>query len=163
MSTINPIMHPEEKAWNDLRTAASSRLRPGFAGRVLAAARGPGSGAWAALREAAAACLRPGFAARVLREARGAVMPSYASQFALSAATVVLCLAAVLFLVRGRSLRMSLDKLDRGLALIATCYEETLNATFPRSTSVNSQAFRRNAARLDPDAFPVANICAVNC
>ena len=98
MSTINPIMHPEEKAWNDLRTAASSRLRPGFAGRVLAAARGPGSGAWAALREAAAACLRPCFAARVLREARGAVMPSYASQFALSAATVVLCLAAVLFL-----------------------------------------------------------------
>ncbi len=98
MSTINPIMHPEEKAWNDLRTAAYSRLRPGFAGRVLGAARGPGSGAWAALREAAAACLRPGFAARVLREARGAVMPSYASQFALSAATVVLCLAAVLFL-----------------------------------------------------------------
>ena len=91
-------MNPEEKAWNDLRTAASSRLRPGFAGRVLGAARGPGSGAWAALREAAAACLRPGFAARVLREARGAVMPSYASQFALSAATVVLCLAAVLFL-----------------------------------------------------------------
>ena len=70
MSTINPIMHPEEKAWNDLRTAASSRLRPGFAGRVLGAARGPGSGAWAALREAAAACLRPGFASRVVRAAQ---------------------------------------------------------------------------------------------
>ena len=98
MSTTNPIMKPEEKAWHDLRTAASVRLRSGFAGRVLAAARGPGPGVWATLREAAAACLRPGFAARVLRAARGATVPSYASQFALSAATVALCLAAVLFL-----------------------------------------------------------------
>ena len=98
MNTIISTMNPEEKAWHDLRTAASSRLRPGFAGRVLVASRGPGSGVWAALREAAAACLRPGFATRVLRAARAAAAPSYASPFALSAATVALCLAAVLFL-----------------------------------------------------------------
>ncbi|MFM7752278.1 MAG: hypothetical protein ACKPB0_17870, partial [Opitutaceae bacterium] len=65
-------MNPEEKAWNDLRAAASSRLSPGFASGVLRAARGPGEGGWAALRESAAACLRPGFATRVLRAARAA-------------------------------------------------------------------------------------------
>lgn len=78
-------MNPEEKAWNDLRAAAASRLPPGFAAGVVRSARGPG-----------AACIRPGFAARVLRAAReAAVAPSYASQLALSALTVALCLAAV--------------------------------------------------------------------
>ena len=92
-------MYPEEKAWDDLRAAASSRLRPGFARGVLRAARGPGAGAWVALRSSAAACLRPGFAARVLRAARAAAAgPSYASQLALSAVTAALCLAAVLLL-----------------------------------------------------------------
>lgn len=92
-------MNAEEKAWNDLRTAASSRLRPGFASGVLRAARGPDEGAWAALRESASACLRPGFASRVARAARAAASgPSYASQLALSAVTAALCLAAVLLL-----------------------------------------------------------------
>lgn len=99
MSITNPIMNPEDKAWNDLRSAASSRLRPGFASGVLRSARGPGEGAWAALRQSAAACLHPGFAARVLRAARAAAAgPSYASQLALSAVTAALCLAAVLLL-----------------------------------------------------------------
>ena len=89
-------MNPEEKAWNDLREAAASRLPPGFAAGVVRSARGPGADAWFRLREAAAACIRPGFAARVLRAAReAAVAPSYASQLALSALTVALCLAAV--------------------------------------------------------------------
>jgi len=99
VSITNPIMNPEDKAWNDLRSAASSRLRPGFASGVLRSARGPGEGAWAALRQSAAACLHPGFAARVLRAARAAAAgPSYASQLALSAVTAALCLAAVLLL-----------------------------------------------------------------
>lgn len=99
MSITNPIMNPEDKAWSDLRSAASSRLRPGFASGVLRSARGPGEGAWAALRQSAAACLHPGFAARVLRAARAAAAgPSYASQLALSAVTAALCLAAVLLL-----------------------------------------------------------------
>jgi len=99
VSITNPIMNPEDKAWSDLRSAASSRLRPGFASGVLRSARGPGEGAWAALRQSAAACLHPGFAARVLRAARAAAAgPSYASQLALSAVTAALCLAAVLLL-----------------------------------------------------------------
>ena len=99
MSITNPIMNPEDKAWSDLRSAASSRLRPGFASGVLRSARGPGEGAWAALRQSAAACLHPGFAVRVLRAARAAAAgPSYASQLALSAVTAALCLAAVLLL-----------------------------------------------------------------
>ena len=92
-------MKPEDQAWADLRAHASSRLRVGFADRVLCRAHGPKAEAWRQLQEAAVRCLRPGFAERVLRAARAATeMPSYSSQLALSAATAAVCLGAVLFL-----------------------------------------------------------------
>ncbi|HVU23935.1 MAG TPA: hypothetical protein VHE13_07400 [Opitutus sp.] len=56
----------------------------------------PESHAWLALNDRAALLLRAGFADRVLRAAREAV-PTFASQFALSAATAAVCLAVVCF------------------------------------------------------------------
>ena len=117
-------MNLEEKAWSDLRAAASSRLPPGFAAGVVRSALGPGTGAWLRLREAAAACLRPGFAARVLRAARDAAgMPSYASQLTLSAVTAALCLAAVL-LFHQRSQRLADERnLAEWRAIVAFAQE----------------------------------------
>ena len=92
-------MKPEEHAWRALQDHASAQLRGGFADRVLRAARGPQSETWRQLHVQAAAQLRPGFAERVLRAARAAAdMPSFTSQFALSALTAVACLGAVLFI-----------------------------------------------------------------
>lgn len=91
-------MKPEDHAWRALHRHASSQLQNGFADRVLRAARGPQPEVWRQLQAQAAAQLRPGFAERVLRAARAAAdMPSLASQFALSALTAAVCLAAVLF------------------------------------------------------------------
>ena len=91
-------MKPEDHAWRALQTHASAQLSRGFADRVLRAARGPQPEAWRQLHARGADQLRPGFAERVLRAARAAAeMPSLSSQFALSAATAVVCLAAVVF------------------------------------------------------------------
>jgi negative regulator of sigma E activity len=60
-------MKTEDQAWRDLRAHASAQLHTGFADRALRAARA------------------------------AAEMPSLSSQFALSAATAVVCLAAVVF------------------------------------------------------------------
>lgn len=96
-------MKTEDQAWRDLQARASAQLSTGFADRVLRAAHGPQEATWRQLNDHAARQLRPGFAERVLRAARAATeMPSLSSQFALSAATAALCLAAVIF-VQDRS------------------------------------------------------------
>jgi len=90
-------MKTEDRAWRELRHHASAQLRPGFADRALKFAHGPGDPAWQQLRASARGQLRPGFAERVLRAVRiAAEGPSLLSQFALSAATATVCLAAVL-------------------------------------------------------------------
>lgn len=92
-------MKPEEHAWRALKDHASSQLRGGFADRVIRAANGPQPETWRELLSFGARQVRPGFAERVLRAARAAAdMPSLGSQFALSAATVALCLGTVLFI-----------------------------------------------------------------
>lgn len=63
---INPTMKTETQAWADLRRHASTKLRPGFADRVVRAAR-----------------------------AGAEAVPSLLSIFTLSAVTAALCLAAV--------------------------------------------------------------------
>jgi hypothetical protein len=92
-------MKTEEHAWRDLHDHAAAQLHTGFADRVLRAAHGPQASAWEQLRAEAGAQLRPGFADRVLRAARElkAGVPSLTGQFALGAATVAVCLAAVLY------------------------------------------------------------------
>ena len=91
-------MKPEEHAWRALNDHAASQLSGGFADRVLRVAHGPRTETWRELLGLGASQLRPGFAERVLRAARAAAdMPSLGSQFALSAATVAVCLGAVLF------------------------------------------------------------------
>jgi len=91
-------MKPEEHAWRALNDHAASQLRGGFADRVIRVAHGPRTETWRELLGFGARQLRPGFAERVLRAARAAAdMPSLGSQFALSAATVAVCLGAVLF------------------------------------------------------------------
>ena len=91
-------MKTEDQAWRDLRAHASAQLHTGFADRALRAARGPGEASWSQLHAHASRQIRPGFAERVLRAARAAAeMPSLSSQIALSAATAVVCLAAVVF------------------------------------------------------------------
>lgn len=112
-SITNPTMKAEDKAWRDLRNYASSRLPADFADRVLRAVEGPTAESWRQLQVHAAAQLRPGFAERVLRAAkdfRGNV-PSLFGQFALGAATVAVCLAAVVA-VHSRT-----AKLDEQIAL----------------------------------------------
>jgi hypothetical protein len=92
-------MKTEDQAWRDLQAHAAVQLRAGFADRALRVARGPQDATWRQLNAHAARQLRPGFADRVLRAARAvAEVPSLSSQFALSAATAVFCLAAVIFL-----------------------------------------------------------------
>lgn len=91
-------MKTESQAWRELQQKAAAQLRPAFAERVLRTAQWPGPAAWSQLRVHAAAQLRPGFAERVLRVARGLPgVPSLLDQFALSAATAMLCLLGVLF------------------------------------------------------------------
>ena len=91
-------MKPEDHAWRTLQDHAAAQLHGGFADRVLRAAHGPKTETWRELLDVGGRQLRPGFAERVLRAARAAVdMPSLASQFALSAVTAAVCLAAVLF------------------------------------------------------------------
>ena len=91
-------MKPEDHAWRALQDHAAAQLHGGFADRVLRAAQGPAPETWRELLHVGAQQLRPGFAERVLRAAKAAVdMPSLASQFALSAVTAAVCLAAVLF------------------------------------------------------------------
>jgi negative regulator of sigma E activity len=92
-------MKTEDQAWRDLRAHASAQLRTGFADRTLRAAIGPTKAEWRQLNAHAAVQLRPGFASRVLRLARVAAdVPSLSSQFALSAATAAVCLAAVVLI-----------------------------------------------------------------
>ena len=90
-------MKTEEHAWRALNTHASAQLRGGFADRVLRHAQGPAAETWQQLQAQAARQLRPGFAERVLRAAREfpGRIPSLFDQFALGAATVALCIAAV--------------------------------------------------------------------
>lgn len=90
-------MKSEDHAWRALQEHASVQLRGGFAERVLRAAHGPQAESWQQLQTHAARQLRPGFAERVLRAAREfpGNIPSLFDQFALGAATVALCLAAV--------------------------------------------------------------------
>lgn len=91
-------MKTENDAWRALNDHAAAQLRGGFADRVLRVAHGPQPEAWRQLQARGAAQLRPGFAERVLRAARAAAdLPSLGSQFALSAATAAVCLAAVLY------------------------------------------------------------------
>lgn len=93
----NQTMKTEEHAWQALRAHAASRLSPKFADRVLDAVRGPRLETWRQLQTHAAAEIRPGFAERVLRAAREfpANVPSLVDQFVLGAATVAVCLVAV--------------------------------------------------------------------
>ncbi len=100
-------MKTEDQAWRDLQAHASAQLRTGFADRAMRAARGPQAQTWRALNDHAAHQIRPGFAERVLRAARAAAeVPSLTSQFALSAATAAVCLAAVIF-VQDRSAQLA--------------------------------------------------------
>lgn len=100
-------MKTEDQAWRDLQAHASAQLRSGFADRAIRAARGPQAQTWRALNDHAARQIRPGFAERVLRAARAAAeVPSLTSQFALSAATAAVCLAAVIF-VQDRSAQLA--------------------------------------------------------
>ncbi|MBL9190362.1 MAG: hypothetical protein JNK23_22980 [Opitutaceae bacterium] len=91
-------MKPEPAAWEALRRHATAQLHGGFADRVLRHAHGPADGTWRSLFAAGARRLSPGFADRVLRAARVATeLPSLGSHIAVSAATAIVCLAAVLF------------------------------------------------------------------
>jgi hypothetical protein len=91
-------MKTEDKGWRALGAHASAQLPTSFADGVLRAARGPAPEAWRQLNSAGAAQLRPGFAERVLRAARALPekIPSLFDQFALGAATVAVCVVAVL-------------------------------------------------------------------
>lgn len=93
-------MKTEDHAWRSLREHASAQLRDGFAERVLHFAQGPQAETWQQLHAHAARQLRPGFAERVLRAARDfpGNLPSLFDQFALGAATVAVCIAAVVTL-----------------------------------------------------------------
>ncbi|MFZ9747208.1 MAG: hypothetical protein ACO3G4_11320 [Opitutaceae bacterium] len=91
-------MNSEQDAWSQLRAHAASRLGGEFPDRVLRSAQGCPPGVWHRLGVVAAGCLRPGFADRVVAAARQRLeIPSYGSQFALSAVTAAVCLAAVIF------------------------------------------------------------------
>jgi hypothetical protein len=93
-------MKTEDKAWRDLQNHASAQLHNDFADRVLRYAQGPQAEQWQALRAHGAAQLRPGFAERVIRAARGIQerVPSLFDRLAFGAATVAVCIAAVVFI-----------------------------------------------------------------
>ncbi len=92
-------MKPESYAWQRLREHAAAQLRPGFAQRVLQITHGSEAEreAWSRLQAEGAAQLRTGFAQRVLQAARAVTGPSLSRQFILSAATVAVCVFAVVF------------------------------------------------------------------
>jgi hypothetical protein len=106
-------MKTEDKAWRDLRDYAASRLPDNFADRVLRAVEGPSTETWRQLQAHAADQIRPGFAERVMRAARDfpGNVPSLFGQFALGAATVAVCLAAVV------ALHSRTARLDEQIAL----------------------------------------------
>ena len=82
-------------------------MRTGFADRTLRAALGPKDVTWGLLSAHGSRQLPVGFAEGVLRLARAAAeVPSLTSQFALSAATAAVCLAAVV-LVQDRRAQLS--------------------------------------------------------
>ena len=94
-------MKPKSSAWKQLEDHAAAQLRASFASRVLRAGRPADSQVWSELEVQAAARLRAGFADRVLHAVRSALpaeIPSFLSQFALSAATVALCMGAAVYL-----------------------------------------------------------------
>lgn len=93
-------MKTEDHAWRALTEHASAQLRNGFADRVLRLSQGPTAETWRQLEAHAAHRLRPGFAERVLRAAREfpGKLPSLFDQFVLGAATVAVCVAAVVTL-----------------------------------------------------------------
>src|SRR5882724_4429412 len=102
-------MNNESNSWQKLADHAAAQLRAGFADRVLRASRDPAPQVWHQLHDHAAAQLRPGFADRVLRVVR-AEIPSLVGQFALSAATAVVCLLAVIY-VHDRSTRLRTNRI----------------------------------------------------
>lgn len=79
----------------------------------MRAVEGPSVEAWRQLQSHAADQIRPGFAERVLRAARDfpSNVPSLFGQFALGAATVAVCLAAVV------ALHSRTARLDEQIAL----------------------------------------------
>jgi hypothetical protein len=93
-------MKTEDHAWRALNEHASAQLRNGFADRVVRLAHGPTGETWQQLHGHAARQLRPGFAERVMRAAREfpSNIPSLFDQFAIGAATVAVCIAAVVTL-----------------------------------------------------------------
>ncbi|HWA09043.1 MAG TPA: hypothetical protein VG838_06200 [Opitutaceae bacterium] len=105
-------MKPESDAWKQLEEHAAAHLRSGFATRVLRAVRPCDAEVWSRMEEEAAGRLRAGFADRVLRAVRSAIpaeIPSFSSQFALSAATLAICLAAVVY-VHDRNNRLENER-----------------------------------------------------
>ena len=106
-NTTNLTMKTEDQAWRDLQSHAAAQLRIGFADRTLRAALGPKDVTWGLLSAQGSRQLPVGFAEGVLRLARAAAeVPSLTSQFALSAATAAVCLAAVV-LVQDRRAQLS--------------------------------------------------------
>lgn len=91
-------MNPEEKAWKRLEEHAAAQLRSGFADRVMRVSQGPDARVWQQMQDHAAAQVRLGFADRVMRAVRKEMMPTFFGQMALSAATVAVCLLAVIFM-----------------------------------------------------------------
>jgi hypothetical protein len=90
-------MNPDSNAWKRLEEHAAAQLRSGFADRVVRFSQGPDAAAWQQLQDHAASRVRRGFADRVLRAVRGE-MPTFFGQMALSAATVAVCLIAVVYM-----------------------------------------------------------------
>ncbi|MEY4941544.1 MAG: hypothetical protein RIQ93_3279 [Verrucomicrobiota bacterium] len=113
-------MKTEEKAWRALRARASAELPTGFAEGVLRATRGPGPEVWRQMNAIGAAQLRPGFAERVLRAAWALPekMPTLLAQFTLGAATVAVCVVAVLAL-HTRSTRLEEERALASWAALA--------------------------------------------
>ncbi len=94
-------MKPESYAWKQLEEHAAAQLSAGFASRVLRASQSVEPAGWSQLEQHAAAHLEAGFADRVLRVVRAAIpaeIPSFFSQFALSAATAAFCMVAAVYL-----------------------------------------------------------------
>lgn len=117
-------MKPEERAWRQLQSHAAAQLRSDFATRVLRAAHGPPPEAWQQLHAHAAGRLRPGFANRVLQAARQLPgMLSLRDQFAFAAATVALCLLAVV-VVHSRRVRVEDERNLAGWEQLAEDVQE---------------------------------------
>lgn len=117
-------MNPVDHAWRALQSRAEAQLRPDFADRVVRLSRGPQPETWQQLQAQAAARLRPGFAVRVLRAARQiSGVPSLLDQFALCAATVLLCGLAVVF-VHSRSVRRESERNMAGWQQLADDVQE---------------------------------------